>query len=186
MRLGRSSGPWSCVLLGSSLFALGCDDGKVSGDAGVDAPSLPDCGAVEAGVLAEAGAEDDAGAEGGTNDKCQLGDQDGVSGGTLTFDLTATDTGYSPVILKAENGADVTLTFKNMGTVPHGFAVQCIPTPNDDGCPTRSCFPNEAAITPIAPGMTATVKFRTPAAEGTYIFGADPPCSGMAGQFIVD
>jgi hypothetical protein len=183
-------------LLAGALADTACGDSKVGApDASTDAPGgLADCSvgdggaaALEAGgILAEAGNDDASGAASDGGGACIAGDQDGVMGGMLAFDLAVTDTGFMPLILKAENGTNVTLTLKNMGTRPHGFAVQCLPTPNNNGCPTTSCFPNGAMIAPIPPGGTATATFRAPAVEGMYSFGSNAPCDAAIGQFIVD
>jgi hypothetical protein len=112
-------------------------------------------------------------------------DRNGVQGGTATFDLSVSDTAFSPSILKAENLATTTLTLTNTGTRPHGFAVQCIATANGNGCPTTSCFPDSATIPLVAPNASATTTFTVPNPEGIYDFGSGAPGDTMAGQFIV-
>jgi hypothetical protein len=86
--------------------------------------------------------------EGGT---CGSADQDGLSGGAVTLDLTVNDDAFSPVILKTQNRAAVTLTLTNAGTRPHDFVVDCLPTPNGNGCPSTSCFPDGGAIGSVPP-----------------------------------
>ena len=123
---------------------------------------------------------------------CAAGDSDGVNGGAFTFQLSVTDTGFAPAILKAQNRADVTLTLRNDGTRPHDLVFDCVATPNGDGCPTTSCFPDAAAVPALAPDASATVRFVTPNPEGIYVFrsdvGGDTAVAGdggLAGQFIV-
>jgi uncharacterized cupredoxin-like copper-binding protein len=120
---------------------------------------------------------DDAPAAGGA---CAVSDADGVSGGSYTFELDASDTAFTPLILKAQNGSQVTLTVKNGGTKPHDFTVGCIVA---NGC--TACFPNEAKVATVAPGASATVTFTTPPVEGIYDFSSDIPGDGFSGQFIV-
>jgi hypothetical protein len=122
-------------------------------------------------------------------------DQDGVSGGQVTFVLAVDDTTFSPTILKAQNLAQVTLTLKNTGTRPHDLVVDCIATPNDNGCPTTSCFPDAGRIPAVPPDASATTTFVTPNPEGIYAFrsdlgtdshvASDGGVTGLAGQFIV-
>src|SRR5262245_43227466 len=57
---------------------------------------------------------------------CGPPDQDGVLGGDYSFEVSVNDTGFDPVILKAQNSGKVTVKLKNTGTKPHGFAVQCL------------------------------------------------------------
>ena len=118
-------------------------------------------------------------------DICGPGDQDGVAGGSYAFDLTVTDDAFQPSILKAQNDATVTLTLTNTGTKPHDFVIDCLATPNGNGCPTTSCFPVSAVIAAVAPGATATATFVTPLPEGIYVFRSDPPGDTQTGQFIV-
>jgi len=129
-----------------------------------------------------------------TKGTCQPDDADGVVGGSVTFDLTVDDVGFSPAILPAQNLTNVTLTLHNAGTKPHDFVIDCLATPNDNGCPTTSCFPPAASIPTIAPGASATTMFVTPNPEGLYSFHSDlqgdavTPCTAGAqgcGQFQV-
>jgi hypothetical protein len=108
------------------------------------------------------------------------GDADGVIGGNFTFDVTVNDTGFSPVILKAQNNGQVTLTVKNTGTKPHDFVVQCLTA---QGC--TACFPDSAKVAPVAPGATATATFTAPGLEGIYTIGSDVPGDAFTGQFIL-
>jgi hypothetical protein len=130
----------------------------------------------------------------GGSDMCQPDDEDGIVGTSVTFDLTVDDTRFSPAILTAQNQTTVTLILHNQGTKPHDFVIDCMPTPNADGCPQKSCFPTEASVAPVAPGASATAKFVTPNPEGIYYYhsdlpgDADKPCTAGArgcGQFQV-
>jgi hypothetical protein len=95
------------------------------------------------------------------------------------------DTAFTPVILKAENLATVTLRLTNVGSQPHGFSVQCMPTPNSQGCPTTSCFPDASTIPSISPDASTTVTFTVPNPEGIYTFGSSASADRMTGQFVV-
>ena len=128
------------------------------------------------------------------DDPCAPDDADGVIGGATTFDLTFDGNGFSQMILTAQNSARVTLTLRNDGTTPHSFVIDCIPTPNTNGCPTTSCFPAESSIPPVMSRASATAIFEVPRAEGIYYFHSDVagdtpgPCMAGAagcGQFIV-
>jgi hypothetical protein len=132
----------------------------------------------------------------GSQDKdvCRSDDADGVVGGSVTFDLTVDDTGFSPAILPAQNLTQVRLELHNAGAKPHDFVVDCMPTPNVDGCPTTSCFPPSATVPALDPGASATTTFTTPNPEGIYYYHSDiegdaeTPCSAGArgcGQFQV-
>ena len=115
-------------------------------------------------------------------------DNDGVNGGSYTFDLTVNDTGFSKMILNSQNDAQVTVTLTNMGTLPHGCEVECTSVtpsyPNlPAGCPSMACFPAGATIAPIAPGATATVTFDTPTPDN-LIFpfkSSEPTDSSVTG-----
>jgi hypothetical protein len=109
-------------------------------------------------------------------------DSDGINGGDYTFVLDVSDTAFSPIILKAQNDANVTLTITNTGSVPHDFSIDCLPTPNDQGCPTTSCFDPDSTFAPIAPGVSTTQTFATPNPEGIYTFRSS---DGVTGQFVV-
>ncbi len=130
-----------------------------------------------------------------SKDTCQPDDVDGVVGGSVTFDLTVDDGGFSPAILTAQNLTRVTLTVHNAGAKPHNFRIDCMPTPNDLGCPMTSCFPFAASLPIIESGTSATVRFTTPNPEGIYYYhsdvpgDADEPCSAGArgcGQFEIE
>jgi hypothetical protein len=129
-----------------------------------------------------------------SSDACGPDDADGVNGGNAVFDLTVDDTGFSPAILAAQNLAQVTLTLHNGGTRSHDFVVDCMPTPNDNGCPVTSCLPPAASIGEIAPGASASTTFVLPNPEGIYYYHSSlagdtsGPCMAGAngcGQFIV-
>lgn len=130
-------------------------------------------------------------------DPCQPDDADGVNGdntGSRTFDVTVDDSGFSPAIIPVQNVTSVTLTLHNAGTKPHDLVVDCMGTPNDNGCPMSSCFPTEANIAPLDPGASAMTTFVTPNPEGIYYYysdlpgDADTPCMAGArgcGQFKI-
>ncbi|MBM4364368.1 MAG: hypothetical protein FJ104_16945, partial [Deltaproteobacteria bacterium] len=82
------------------------------------------------------------------------------------------------------NRADVQIELTNAGTGPLGFLVDCLPTPNDDDCPTEACFPEEARLEPLAPGASATLRFEVPYAEGIYRLRAAEGRDVPEGQFI--
>jgi hypothetical protein len=119
------------------------------------------------------------------DDPCKPDDADGVVGVDITVAVTVDDTSFQPAIIKTQNTSMVTLTLKNTGTRPHGFAVDCLPTPNTKGCPTTSCFPPEATIAPIAPGASTTVKLKTPTVEGIYTYRSSAGGDSATGQFIL-
>ncbi len=105
-----------------------------------------------------------------SDDVCAPDDADGIIGVDIAVALSVDDVTFAPAIVKTQNSSVVTLTLTNTGTRPHGFAVDCLPTPNSRGCPTQSCFPAEATVAPIAPGASTTVKFSNPAVEGIYTY----------------
>jgi hypothetical protein len=121
------------------------------------------------------------------NDACTPEDADGIISEPATLLLTVSDTKFAPIVLTTQNTSEITLTLRNDGTRPHGFVIDCRPTPNDDGCPTQSCFPDESRIQPVAPGEQATVVFETPLVEGLYDFHSDVPEDADlgGGQFLV-
>jgi hypothetical protein len=121
------------------------------------------------------------------DDLCLPDDADGIIDEPAKQQLTVTDAKFAPAIISTQNSSTVTLTLKNEGTTPHGFVVDCLPTPNSDGCPTQSCFPVEARIDPIDPGDEATVIFETPLVEGIYEFhsGVAEDAELAPGQFII-
>lgn len=132
-------------------------------------------------ALASAACSDD----GASEDACVPDDLDGVIGGDVTFEVTLDDDAFSPRILTAQNRALVTLTLSNDSSEARGFFVECLQTPNDDGCPTESCFPDEARIEPIAPGESATTEFEVPLVEGAYTIVSAPGETEPSAQFIV-
>jgi hypothetical protein len=127
-------------------------------------------------------------------DTCQPDDADGVVGSAIAFDVRVDDDGFSPSILPAQNQTRVTLTLRNSGTRSHDFVIDCMPTPNGDGCPMTSCFPPSASIVAVEPGASGTTMFTVPNPEGIYYYHSDlpgdaeTPCSAGArgcGQFEV-
>jgi hypothetical protein len=125
------------------------------------------------------------GAGTGAGGSCMPNDADGVVGGKYTFDVTVDDDGFSPMILKAQNTSSITVNLHNGGTTQHGFAVGCIATPNDNGCPTRSCFPGDASVDPVDPGADAMLKFALPLAEGIYPITSTAGGDVIKAQFVV-
>jgi hypothetical protein len=121
----------------------------------------------------------------GDEDVCKPDDADGIVNVDVTVPITVDDTSFRPAIVKTQNASRVTLILTNAGTRPHGFALDCLPTPNDDGCPARSCFPAEATIAPIAPGTSATVVLSTPLVEGIYAYRSPAEGDVATGQFIL-
>jgi len=120
------------------------------------------------------------------DDLCTPDDADGIIDEPANPQVTVTDTEFSPKIITTQNSSHVTLTVKNEGTTPHGFVVDCLPTPNSDGCPTQSCFPAESQIDPVDPGHEVTVEFETPLVEGIYTFRSDGAGdTDLKGQFII-
>ncbi|MEI9948731.1 MAG: cupredoxin domain-containing protein [Pseudomonadota bacterium] len=121
------------------------------------------------------------------DDLCTPDDADGIISEPATVLLTVTDSKFAPAVVTTQNSSDITLTLKNDGTTPHSFVVDCLPTPNSDGCPTQSCFPSEAKLDPVAPGEEATIMFETPLVEGIYKFHSDVPedTELTPGQFVI-
>lgn len=121
------------------------------------------------------------------DDKCTPDDADGIIDEPANALLTVTDTKFAPAIITVQNSSTVTLKLKNEGTTPHSFVVDCLPTPNSDGCPTQSCFPPESKIEPVDPNDELTVMFETPLVEGIYVFRSDvaEDADLAPGQFIV-
>jgi len=118
-------------------------------------------------------------------DPCQPDDADGILGDTDYFAVTVTDDGFTPKILSSQNLTDVTLKLENQGTTAHGFAIACLPTPNDKGCPVESCFPARSTIAPIGPGETATTEFEVPLVEGIHRITSGVDGDAFEAQFIV-
>ena len=135
--------------------------------------------------------------------KCST-DSNGISGGMHVIDLTVSDTAFTVGALDGgpgepnitiENAATVSLTTTNVGAKPHDFVVQCLPSPNADGCPTQVCFPPEANLPQVQPGKSATTTFVAPFHEGLYPFISDVPSdtqtspdggiTGLVGQFVL-
>lgn len=120
-----------------------------------------------------------------TNHSC-VPEGDSVSGVDAKFVIVVDDDGFTPALVTAQDLSNVTLTLKNQGTRPHGFTVGCVPTPNDYGCPTQSCFADEATIAPIPPGGSATATFATPSIEDVYPFRSTADGDTQTGQFNVN
>ena len=116
---------------------------------------------------------------------CQPGDADGIIGGQKTVGVTVDDEGFTPTPITAQNTATVTIELRNTGTAPHGFAVGCVATPNDTGCPTKSCFPEDARIAPVDPGSTGTARFVVPLTEAIYPVTSTAAGDAFEGQFVV-
>ncbi len=116
---------------------------------------------------------------------CELEDLDGIIGGTYTFALHVDDAGFDPRVIAVQNTAEVTLTLTNDARSESGFSIDCLPTPNQDGCSTQSCFPDSHLIAPVAAGASATVHFRVPQVEGIYTFRALEQDDGRTGQIVV-
>jgi len=121
------------------------------------------------------------------NDACTPDDADGIISEPATLLVTVTDTEFAPKVLTTQNTSAITLTLKNKGTTPHSFVVDCLPTPNHDGCPLQSCFPSEAKVDPVEPGAEATILFETPLVEGIYTFHSDvaEDTDLESGQFVI-
>lgn len=116
---------------------------------------------------------------------CEPDDLDGIIGGQWSFVLVVTDDEFSPLILKTQNSSTVNLSVENRGARQHDFRIDCLPTPNDDGCPSEACFPMESTIAPIEPGATGVATFSTPRVEGIYTFRSTLDGPELQGQFIV-
>jgi hypothetical protein len=204
---GADSGP-GCpagVAAGNSTGDEGGSDD--AGNAGNDEAGSDEAGGNDAGNLGndEAGSD-----EAGSNDAGNLGndeaggkaagnackppDTDGLVGGCYFFHLVVDDTGFSPIILKAQNLARTTIALTNAGTMPHDFVVGCVPL-HAPGCPSQVCFPPQANIASVAPGGTVTTTFVTPFFDGIYDFRSDLPNDSqisldggireLRGQFVV-
>jgi hypothetical protein len=121
------------------------------------------------------------------DDACTPDDADGIISEPARLIVTVTDSDLKPKILTVQNSSDITLTLENNGTSPLGLAVDCLATPNHDGCPTESCFPADAKLEPIEPGESATITFVSPLVEGIYAFHSGLPddTERASGQFIV-
>ncbi|HYQ01601.1 MAG TPA: cupredoxin domain-containing protein [Polyangiaceae bacterium] len=122
-----------------------------------------------------------------SGDACTPDDADGIIDEPSPLLVVVTDSEFKPKILTTQNSSEITLTLDNQGTTPHSFVVDCLPTPNSDGCPMQSCFPSEAKVEPVLPGEQATVVFESPLVEGIYVFHSDVPEDTElgSGQFII-
>ena len=120
------------------------------------------------------------------NDACTPDDADGVVSEPANPELIVTDSEFMPKIVTTQNSSAIKLKLTNEGTSPHGFVVDCLPTPNTDGCPTKSCFPSGAKIDPLEPGADATIMFDSPLVEGIYTFRSDVAGDDdLKGQFVI-
>jgi len=121
------------------------------------------------------------------DDTCTPDDADGIISEPANPMLTVTDDGFMPKIVTVQNSSEISLTLANEGTRPHGFVVDCLPTPNSDGCPPQSCFPSDAKIDALEPGDTAKIEFESPLVEGIYVFRSDASDDDelATGQFII-
>jgi hypothetical protein len=118
-------------------------------------------------------------------DACKPDDADGIIGGRTPFDVTVDDGEFAPKIFSAQNRATVILKLTNVGSTPHGFTIGCLPTPNTDGCPSKSCFPEASTIAPLDPGEEATATFEVPLVEGLYTVSTGVEGDLPEAQFIV-
>ncbi|HEY0468119.1 MAG TPA: hypothetical protein VGC79_28165 [Polyangiaceae bacterium] len=117
---------------------------------------------------------------------CTPDDADGIISEPANPELIVTDSEFMPKIVTTQNSSAIKLTLTNEGSTPHSFVVDCLATPNTDGCPTKSCFPSEAKIDPLEPGAEATIMFETPLVEGIYTFRSDVAGDDdLKGQFII-
>jgi hypothetical protein len=182
-----SYAPAALLLVGFVLLVPDC-----SNVSGASPSTSPSC---KTNPVGDDDAGDDDDDDDGGSSTCKPGDADGINGGCYAYDLTVDDTGFTPIILKAQNVGQVTLHLTNKGTKPHDFVVDCLPTPNVQGCPPQSCFPAASKIGPLAPGATATASFVTPNPEGIYDFRSDVSgdstvetdggVTGLWGQFVI-
>jgi hypothetical protein len=127
---------------------------------------------------------------------CTPDDKNGQVGGKNTVLLTVSDTafavggvdsGSTQRNITIENSSEVALTLTNVGTKPHSFVVQCIPSELPAGCSQTSCFPKEANIPAVEPGGSASATFNVPAVEGVYPFSSDlPGDETLVGQFVLN
>jgi len=122
-----------------------------------------------------------------SGDACTPDDADGIVDEPSPLLVVVTDREFKPKILTTQNSSEITLTLDNQGTTPHSFVVDCLPTPNSDGCPMQSCFPSEAKVEPVLPGEKTRVVFESPLVEGIYVFHSDVPEDTElgSGQFII-
>lgn len=144
-------------------------------------------------LLCAAGCTSDGGGE---TDACTPDDQDGVVGGESTILLTVSDStfavggvgsGSTQRNITVQNKTRVALTLTNVGSRPHSFVVECIPSELPAECPQTSCFPAEANIPALEPGASKSVEFVAPVVEGAYPFTSEEPGDeGLLGQFVIN
>jgi len=126
-------------------------------------------------------------------------DADGLTDDPIKIELTVDDTKFSKNVISSQDNSLITLTLKNEGTKPHGFAVGCASVldayPNvPDRCPKVTCFSGStpdgddgdsvadddaempARIDPIEPGESKTIMFITPTTDNViYPFTSNSP-----------
>jgi hypothetical protein len=108
-------------------------------------------------------------------------DNDGVNDVPSPIELVVDDTGFyagsadagaltdagMKTVITTQNASTITLSVTNLGTMPHGFEVDCtsalaaypdLPV----GCSPMVCFPGSSTIPPLAPGASMTATFVTP------------------------
>jgi hypothetical protein len=185
-----------------SRLAAGAAGGTLARSLLLSAAGTVGCGSSSSGTR---------GSDINSDSSCTPGDNDGVAGGLYTVLVNVSDTAYavggvdsgstSPNIA-VQNFAMVTVTLTNVGTRPHDLVVQCIASGLAAACMMQtSCFPGSGASIPgyisivpsVEPGMSTTVTFAAPAAEGAYPFvsddpgdiGADGGVSGPVGEFVL-
>jgi hypothetical protein len=108
-----------------------------------------------------------------------------VKGGQYRFEVIVNDAGFSPTsIFAVQNYATVDLTLTNQGSIDRGFVVECMPTPNDDGCAQEACV-RGASIEPIPPGSSESIQFTVPAVEGLFDVTTGVAGDAVSGQFII-
>jgi len=138
-------------------------------------------------LLATAGLNFACSSDANKKDACTPDDGDGIISEPALVFLTVTDSQFEPILVATQNTSEITLELTNEGTTPHGFVVDCKPTPNTDGCPMQSCFPRESKIAAVPPGQSMTIRFETPLVEGIYEFHSDvaQDTELTPGQFII-
>jgi hypothetical protein len=122
--------------------------------------------------------------EDGARDLCEFTDQDGILGEEGAFIVRITADGFDPPTLTEQNLAHVRLTVENDSDAPAGFQFDCRATPNEDGCPEESCFPDASTIAPMPPGESRSAEFQLPAVEGKYVYRT-LPSDDRTGEFVI-
>ncbi len=98
----------------------------------------------------------------------------GAGNQSITVDLTAQNVAFDTSTIAVPAGAEVTVQFTNLDSVPHNFAV----------------YETSQANEPIFVGEiinegTTTYTFTAPSQPGTYFFRCDVHPQTMTGDFIV-